>query len=254
MQKFIKFVVRHVPRTTMLRLGGVFGKMAGIMYSGNNVECSICGHTYSKFLPYGNQGRDNRLCPGCLSLERHRLLWLFLKEKTNFFSAPLSVLHIAPEQPFLKRFKALTNLKYTTADLESPLADVHMDIRSMPFANDSFDILLCNHVLEHIDQEQKALSEIKRVLKPNGWAILQVPIEYNREVTFEDNSITDRAERERLFGQYDHVRVYGCDYPQRLAQSGLNVDANEFVKSLDEKLAERYRLDKHEIIYRVIKK
>lgn len=253
MQKFIKFVVRHVPRTYMLRLGGMFGKMAGIMYAGNNVECPVCSGTYRKFLPYGNQGRDNRLCPGCLSLERHRLLWLFLHEKTEFFSAPLHVLHIAPEQPFLKRFRALKNLKYTTADLESPLADVHMDIRQMPFADNSYDVLLCNHVLEHIDDEQKALSEIHRVLKPGGWAILQVPIEYHRATTFEDNSITDRAERERLFGQYDHVRVYGCDYPTRLAATGMQVEENEFVKTLPSDKTSRFRLDEHEIIYRVFK-
>ncbi len=221
----------------------------GVFYAGNNVECPICEKHYRKFLPYGNQGLDNRLCPSCLSLERHRLIWLYLKEKTEFFTDELNVLHIAPEQPFYRRFEKLEKLNYITADLESPIAKVKMDIKEMPFEDNSFDVLLCNHVLEHIDNELKATKEIYRVLKPGGWAILQVPLDFNLETTYEDLSITDPKEREKHFGRHDHIRLYGRDYAQRLEKSGLKVFADEFVKNFVKAEVEKYRLDETEMIY-----
>ena len=249
MRAIIKFLVRKVPRPILIKFSYLFSSVMSLFYKGNNVECPVCESTFRKFLPYGNQGIDNRLCPKCLSLERHRLIWLFLKQKTNFFNAELKVLHIAPEQPFLKPFKKLKKLDYTTADLESPIADVKMDIREMPFEDNSYDVLMCNHVLEHIDNEQKATSEIYRVLKKGGWAILQVPLDASLEETYEDLSITDPKEREKLFGQYDHVRLYGRDYPQRLEKSGLKVLPDDLVTEIGNELAERYRLDKTELLY-----
>lgn len=249
MKSIIKFLVRKVPRPILIKFSFIFSKIMSLFYKGNNVECPVCGNTFRKFLPYGNLGIDNRLCPKCLSLERHRLIWLFLNKKTDFFSARLKVLHIAPEQPFLKRFKSLSNLKYTTADLISPIADVKMDIKDMPFNNNSFDVLICNHVLEHIDDEEKATSEIYRVLKKGGWAILQVPLDASKDETYEDLSITDPKEREKHFGQYDHVRLYGNDYPKRLEKSGLKVYPQNMVEEIGEELTERYRLDKSELLY-----
>jgi len=249
MRAIIKFLVRKVPRPILIKFSYIFSWVMSLFYKGNNVECPVCENNFRKFLPYGNQGLDNRLCPKCLSLERHRLIWLFLKQKTNFFDAQLKVLHIAPEQPFLKRFKSLKKLDYTTADLESPIADVKMDIREMPFDDNSYDVLMCNHVLEHIDDEQKATTEIYRVLKKGGWAILQVPLDASIEETYEDLSITDPKEREKLFGQYDHVRLYGRDYPKRLEKSGLKVIPDKLVTEIGEELAERYRLDKSELLY-----
>ncbi len=249
MRQFIKFIVKNIPRTVLIKFSFIFGKIMSVFYIGNKVECPVCGKHYRKFLPYGVQGGDNRLCPSCLSLERHRLIWLYLKKKTGFFTDNLSVLHIAPEQPFIKRFEKMQNLKYITADLESPIAKVKMDIREMPFDDNSFDVLLCNHVLEHIDDELKATKEIYRVLKPGAWAILQVPLDSSRETTYEDASITDPKEREKHFGQYDHVRLYGRDYPQRLEKSGLKVKADDFVSTFSKEEIERYRLDKEEKIY-----
>lgn len=249
MKELIKFFVRKIPRPILIRFSFVFGKLAGLFYAGNKVECTVCGKHYRKFLPYGNQGGENRLCPSCLSLERHRLIWLYLKNKTGFFTEKLKVLHIAPEQPYYKRFEKLQNLNYTTADLESPIAKVKMDIREMPFGDNSFDVLLCNHVLEHIDDELKATREIYRVLKPGGWAILQVPLDYSLEKTYEDASITDPKEREKHFGQYDHIRVYGRDYAQRLEKSGLKVKADNFVGEFTPDEIERYRFDADELIY-----
>jgi SAM-dependent methyltransferase len=253
MKAIIKFLVRKVPRPILIKFSFIFSHIMSLFYKGNNVECPVCEGHFRKFLPYGNTGIDNRLCPKCLSLERHRLIWLFLKQKTNFFDASLKVLHIAPEQPFIKRFKALKKLDYTTADLLSPIADVKMDIREMPFDDNTYDVLFCNHVLEHIDDELKATREIYRVLKKGGWAILQVPLDSTLEVTYEDNSITSQSEREKHFGQYDHVRLYGRDYAQRLEKSGLKVIPDRLVMEMDIKLADRYRLDKTELLYYCVK-
>jgi len=249
MKALIKFVVKHIPRPYLIKLSKLFSILVRPFYLGNKHQCTVCGKKFRKFLPYGNKGASNRLCPNCLSLERHRLLWLYLQQETPLFTQKLSMLHIAPEQPFIKRLKKLKNLEYTTADLESPIADVKMDIRSMPFNNNSFDVLMCNHVLEHIDDDIKAMNEIYRVLKPGGFAILQVPIDRNRNKTFEDATITDRASREKIFGQYDHVRVYGLDYAQRLQSVGFKVDENWFVKNFSPQEIDFYRLDANEAIY-----
>jgi SAM-dependent methyltransferase len=249
MKSIIKFLVRKVPRPVLIRLSYMFSRLISVFYIGNNVECPVCKGHFRKFLPYGNLGIDNRLCPKCLSLERHRLIWLFLNQKTDFFKSNLKVLHIAPEQPFLKRFKSLKNLDYTTADLVSPIADVKMDIRQMPFNDNTFDVLFCNHVLEHIDNELQATSEIYRVLKPGGWAILQVPMDFTLQETYEDASITSEKEREKHFGQYDHIRLYGRDYGKRLEKSGLKVYPDKLVEEIGEDLSNRYRLDKTELLY-----
>lgn len=134
------------------------------------------------------------------------------------------MLHIAPELCFIGRFEALENLDYITADIESPLAKVKMDIHEIPFNENSFDVIFCNHVLEHVDDDLKAMEEMYRVLKPEGWAILQVPFfPPIPKQTISDPSIPDPKERERLFGQDDHVRLYGEDYPDRLRSAGFNV-------------------------------
>ncbi len=249
MRTIIKFLIRKIPRPILIKFSFLFSRIMSLFYKGNKYECPVCEGHFRKFLPYGTTGIDNRLCPGCLSLERHRLIWLFLKQKTNFFDASLKVLHIAPEQPFIKKFKALKKLDYITADLLSPIADVKMDIRDMPFEDNTFDVLMCNHVLEHIDDELKATREIYRVLKPGGWAILQVPLDSTLEVTYENASIVSQADREKHFGQYDHVRLYGKDYAQRLEKSGLKVIPNHMVMEMDPELADRYRLDKTELLY-----
>lgn len=164
------------------------------------------------------------------------------------------MLHIAPELCFMDRFEALENLDYITGDIESPLAKVKMDIHEIPFEDDSIDIIFCNHVLEHVDDDMKALSEMKRVLKPGGWAILQVPFFYPLpETTYEDKSIVDPKEREKAFGQDDHVRMYGQDYAKRLASSGLNVVEERLIDELADVEKIRFALPADEIIYRVVK-
>lgn len=218
-------------------------------YRGSTYEDPIDGNTFRSFLPYGYEDpRENVLSPSTLSLERHRLLWMFLKKETDFFSAHLHVLHFAPEQAFYKRFRKLKNLNYVTTDLNSPLADVKADICNLPFEENKFDVILCNHVLEHIPDDTKAMSELYRILKPGGWGIFQIPQDLNRENTFEDDSITDKVERAKIFGQYDHVRIYGRDYFNKLRTIGFTVEEIDFTKLLSQEEIDRYRLAPGEII------
>jgi len=216
---------------------------------GNTYTDPIDGKSFKTFLPYGygNQ-RNNVLSPSTLSLERHRLLWLYLKNETDFFISSKKVLHFAPEQAFYKRFRNMSNLDYLTTDLESPLADVKADICNLPFDDNAFDIIFCNHVLEHIPDDTIAMHELYRILKPGGMGIFQIPQDLSRTVTFEDDSITDKKERAKIFGQYDHVRVYGRDYFDKLRSIGFTVDAVDYTKTLSKEEIEKYCLAPDEII------
>lgn len=189
------------------------------------------------------------MCPGCLALERHRIMWLYLQQKTDFFTASKKVLHVAPEQCFIHKFRKLKNLDYSTADLESPLADYKCDVQNMPFDKNTFDILICNHVLEHVPDFHLALSEILRVIKPGGYAILQVPADFDREKIFEDNSITDKAQRTEIFGQYDHLRVFGLDYPEILKRAGFIIDEPNFTDLITVEEKTRYGVNSREFMF-----
>jgi SAM-dependent methyltransferase len=218
---------------------------------GNLFTDPIDGKSFRKMLPYGyGKQRENALSPSTLSLERHRLMWLFLRDETDFFTSTkkLKTLHIAPEQCFLSIFKKQQNLEYITSDLESPIADVKADICNLPFEDNSFDVIFCNHVLEHIPDDKKAMQELFRVLKKGGFGIFQVPQDLNIDITFEDNSITDKKERARIFGQYDHVRVYGKDYFDRLREIGFKVNEIDYTKKIALKKLERFCLMKGEIL------
>lgn len=254
MNKLIKFIVKRIPRPILIRFSFIFVALARPFYCGSKVECPICKKHFRSFLPYGNCGYSNRLCPGCLSLERHRLIWLYLKNFTNFFNDNLKVLHIAPEQPFIYRFRKCKNLNLQTADLLSPLSDMHFDIMKIPLDDNLYDVILCNHVLEHVENDFIAMKELYRVMKPGGWAILQVPIDTQRNLTYEDKTIIDPKEREKAFGQYDHVRLYGLDYLQRLESAGFEVENFDICKYLNPELISRYRLNKSELLYIARKK
>jgi SAM-dependent methyltransferase len=256
MKKIISWLVRFVPRKYLQLFSGIGLKAVGLFYLGSKVQCPVCNHRYREFLPYGRiNSRPNALCPNCLSLERHRLIWLFLNQKTNFFSEKLNVLHIAPEHCFMKRFEKQHGEKYITADIESPLAKVKMDVHQIPFGDNHFDVVLCNHVLEHVRDDIQVMKEFRRVLKPGGWAILQIPFFAPvPENTFEDNSITDPREREKIFGQDDHVRKYGRDYPQRIAQSGLTPLEDRFSAEFSPEQAFHFGVSRGEAIYKAVKK
>jgi SAM-dependent methyltransferase len=233
----------------MIRVSYLVRPLVAFFLRGNKYTDPIDGKSYRKFLPYGYERvRENVLAPGTLSLERHRLFWLYLTNETEFFTKQLRVLHFAPEQAFLKRFRKQKNLTYTTTDLNSPIADVKADICDLPFKDNSYDFIICNHVLEHIPDDTKAMQELYRVLAPGGIAILQVPYDKNRKVTFTDDSITDQKERAAIFGQYDHVRVYGMDYFNKLRSVGFKVDAIDYTSTLSEEEVNKYRLPKGELL------
>ena len=249
MKKLIKFLINTIPRPYLIWWSKFLAPLVDIFYRGNEYTDPINGKSYRKFLPYGYvKQRDNALSPGTLSLERHRLLWLYLNNETNFFSKTLKVLHIAPEQCFYNLFKNLKNINYTTFDLNSPLADIKGDICNLPFKENSFDFILCNHVLEHINDDKKAMKELYRVLNKNGTAILQVPINQKSSKTFEDSSIVDKKQRIEKFGQYDHIRLYGLDYFKKLESFGFKVDPLKYSKEFTENEIIKYGLIKDEII------
>lgn len=246
------FLLRTIPRPILIWFSLGFSKIAPILYYGTRYEDPITGKTYRKFLPYGYGGRAKRtnvLCPGSLSLERHRLLWLYLKQRTNFFTAPHTMLHIAPEQCFYKLFKKQSNLKYTTGDYNSPIADVHFDLHHAPFEDNSYDVIFCNHVLEHVEDANQCMRELYRIMKPGGWGIFQVPLDTTRSTTLEDPSITSESDREKHYWQKDHVRLFGLDYKTKLEAAGFKVKVDDFVNTLGADLVDRYRLPAGEMIY-----
>ena len=249
MRLLIKLFLNIFSRSFLIRLSFFVKPILKILMQGNKFTDPIDGNTFRAFLPYGyNKIRKNVLSPSTYSLERHRLLWLYLKNETSFFKAKLKVLHFAPESALMNKFKKLKNLSYDTIDLNSPIADIKADICDLPFLDNSYDFILCNHVLEHIVDDNKAMRELHRVLKKNGIGIFQVPMDYNRDTTFEDFSVTSKKERNKLFGQYDHVRIYGLDFFDRLENAGFTVERCEYTSKLSKEDIIKFCLPKKEII------
>jgi SAM-dependent methyltransferase len=181
-------------------------------------------------------------------------MWLYLKEHSDFFSAErLNVLHIAPEQCFHGLFKKQKNLNYLTGDLISPLADMHFDLHQIPLESDRFDVVFCNHVLEHVDDAHQCMKELYRVMKPGGWGIMQVPQDHHRRETLEDASIVTPEDREKFYWQKDHVRLFGQDYPEWLIKAGFKVEQFLMKDVYSEEQVQRFRLQKEEILY-IVKK
>ena len=251
MKKIFKFLLNTIPRPVLIRLSFLARPILAFLLKGNRFTDPIDGKSFSMFLPYGyGKQRNNALSPSTLSLERHRLLWLFLKNETSFFTKAekKKVLHFAPEQAFYKLFRNQKNIDYTTTDLYSPLADVKADICNLPFEDNTYDYIFCNHVLEHIPDDTKAMNELFRVLKPNGMAILQIPQDLSRAKTFSDDTILNQKERAKIFGQYDHVRIYGRDYFEKLRSIGFKVIEEDYTNKISPELVEKYCLAKGEII------
>ncbi|WGH74297.1 methyltransferase domain-containing protein [Tenacibaculum tangerinum] len=249
--KIFKTILNTLPRPILIKVSYWVRPVIAWWLKGDNFTDPIDGKSFRKFLPYGyGKQRENALSPSTLSLERHRLLWLFLQDETNFFTSnkKLKVLHIAPEQCFLTIFRKQQNLDYTTSDLESPIADVKADICDLPFEDNAFDVVFCNHVLEHIPNDTKAMQELYRVMKVGGFGIFQIPQDLSRATTFEDDTITDPKERAKIFGQYDHVRVYGLDYFDKLRSIGFKVDEIDYTQKISAEKLKRFALMKGEIL------
>ena len=254
MKQLIRLLLQLIPRKYLQRFSHWGTRFLSLFYMGRGVVCPVCHHHYRKFLPYGYVLlRENALCPHCLALERHRLMYIWLREQTNFFAQPHKILHIAPEYCFLQRFEQQFGTAYITADLESPLAKVQLDVQKMPFPEASFDVVICNHILEHVPDDALALREIFRVLKPGGWGLILSPINPERAVTYEDPSIVTPREREKHFKQKDHVRDYGLDYPQRLEKAGFRVTSDRYAHTLTPARVKLHALPLDEVMYRVDK-
>lgn len=225
-------------------------------FIGSTVHCTICGSHYREFGPYGNFGRKNALCFHCGSLERHRLYWLYFNNKLKLLEKEISVLHFAPAKILFEKFSSLSNIKYTPCDLNTNLYNykngpevVKVNIESIPFEAESFDFILCSHVLEHVPNDKLAMSELFRVMKKGGAGIIQVPIDYKREFTYEDATITDPLERTKAFGQHDHLRMYGRDYKNKLEGVGFKVVEDNFVNTFSSDEQYRLGLSNSEFIY-----
>ena len=258
MKHLIKLILNLIPRPVLQRVADWIVPVVGMLYVGKGKECPLCGCQRRKFIPYGYvKPRENALCPNCLSLERHRLLWLWLLRESDIGRGAMALprlLHIAPEVALMRKFRkmyAREKERYVTADLESPLADIHFDVQEIPIEDGAFDCVICNHILEHVEDDRKALKEIYRILRRGGWGVILSPVELEREKTFEDDTITDREERTRIFGQYDHRRIYGRDYTERLQEAGFEVYDIPYKEAFTAAEQQRYALcDDHLYIVR----
>ena len=183
--------------------------------------CPICETEVEAFKPGGHSNRPGVKCPHCKSNARSRLAWLFFARKTDLLDgAPKNMLHIAPEYALARRLPLVSNLNYLTADLDPEKAMIQLDVTNIQYGDASFDSIVCSHVLEHVPDDRKAMCELARVLKPDGWALFMIPMKL--ETTYEDFSMTDPEERDRLFGHPEHVRRYGRDFIDRITGSGFH--------------------------------
>lgn len=249
MKQFIKYILNHVPRPILQRIAGWAVPIMGLWYIGKGKECPLCGCRRRKFLPYGYvTQRENALCPNCLALERHRTLWLWLLRESDIGRGAMALprlLHVAPEVALMRKFSriyAKQPADYVTADLESPLADLHFDIQHIPLEDESFDAVICNHIMEHVEDDRLAMREILRIMRKGGWGVILSPVYLQRDKTFEDDTITDEAERTRIFGQYDHRRIYGRDYAERLREAGFEVYECDYANLIPAKEKQLYAL------------
>lgn len=233
----IKWILNHISRERLQNLATTFSPVLAFWYRGDALEDPIDKRRYRKFLAYGyGNERANALSPGTMSLERHRALYLYLSHCTDIFTRPLKMLHIAPERSLGNMFRKQANIDYISADLLSPWAMVHFDAHAIPYRDNTFDVVIANHILEHVQDDRRVMAEMYRVMKPGGFGVFQVPLDEALDKTREDPFLRDEAEQHRLFGQKDHVRQYGIDYLDRLASVGFevkNLHLGEVLPELD---------------------
>jgi SAM-dependent methyltransferase len=229
-------ILGRIPRQTL----EAYYRLRSEVYSGSAHECPCCGRAFRAFIRSGK----NRKCPRCNSYQRHRLLALFLKNKTDIFSEGLKVLHVAPEHGLQSQLKSFHGPNYISIDVDAPFAELKMDVTELQFEDNSFDVILCYHVLEKVPDDRKAISEFFRVLKPGGWGIIQVPLEPDLPVTVEDPTVSSFEARHKLYGEWDDVRLYGRDYYQRLEEAGFELRISDYCEELDNETIARNVLRK----------
>lgn len=212
----------------------------------NAKECLICNWKGEKFLDYVRKyGRTNKniICPKCGSHPRHRMLYFLLK-KTLPRTKKIKLLHFAPEKCISNLFKYYKNIEYLTADINEKDVMIKENIENLSFEDCSFDIIICSHVLEHVENDKKAIEEMYRVLKYNGTAIIIVPINLNNNETYENQDIICEEEREKQFGQIDHLRLYGKDFKERVEEFGFKLTEKISAKDFDNGNVLRFGLKK----------
>lgn len=223
-----------------------------VKLSGKGVLCVCCNSQFRSFAPFGTVRRENAWCPQCESLERHRMLWMFLRERTSVFAEPTRLLHVAPETIFFKQFVHQSHIEYYPADKFNnlyPEGTAFIDLLAINYPDAHFDAIICNHVFQYIEEDRVAMRELHRVLKPGGWAILQVPIGRHLNQTYEDATITNPIDREKAFGLKDHVRFYAMDYVQRLQEEGFMVQAEDYSSQFSAEEIHRYGFLKGDPIF-----
>ena len=213
-----------------------------LLYRGDARECPCCGGTFRAFRP--RDDRPDARCPRCNSYERHRVLWMWLRDRGGLDSGGFDLLHIAPEPVLVERLRALPGIRYTGGSLFPTGDQVRVDLTEIPFADASFDVVLCNHVFDEIPDDRRALGEIQRVLRLGGRLITQTPVDRNRAITYEDPSLPP-ARRREVFQTADDVRIYGLDFPERLAAAGFDVQVIDYAAELDPATVERHGLVEH---------
>jgi predicted SAM-dependent methyltransferase len=228
------------------------------------MRCNFCGHAAERFQSFGAKNRAiavhqivgagfraNAVCPRCWSSDRERLVALYLERHTALFEAGGLLLHVAPEPNLGRQLRGAAPIRYVSVDLDNQAvsAMLKMDLTRLAFASESFDAMVCNHVLEHIEHDVAAMRELYRVLVPGGWAILQVPISRINASTYEDGQWRSPAERARAFGQWDHVRVYGADYRDRLRGVGFDLEVLRAAEALGADAVREYALVGDEPIF-----
>lgn len=236
---FIPHRYRNMARAAVLAV-------TSALFAGSRYECPVCGRGARGWV---SLGFPNLLCPHCSSFERQRLLLLYLQRELGLGVQPLTILHFAPEAPMMRYFARCPHLTYIGGDLDPPRGAIRLDITDIALDSDSVDVLICSHVLEHVPDDASAMTEMRRVLRPGGSALIMGPVEYDRPETYEDPTITSPAARMAAFGQSDHVRLYGADFDERLRGAGFEVDPNRYAQKLPSDQAVHYGLDRDEILY-----
>lgn len=202
----------------------------GVCFLGARFECPCCGWRVRGFLGRSGWSLQNTdgYCPRCNAKARHRRLWLYLRDHTDFFNTAKRVLDVGSAPGMARALARRDDLFYVSVGIDTgtPYQSVVGDIRALPFEEHSFDVVLCQHVLEHVDDDRRSLAQIRRVTGNGGWLVLSVPIRLN-QVTQEDPSVTDPVERTRLFGEPGHVRMYGHDLVDRLADAGFEASLQD---------------------------
>lgn len=221
-----------------------------VLFIGNRFTCPCCGWHLRMFVGgvTSFKRRPNGYCPRCNSKARHRRDWLFLQDNTNLFHDRLRLLHVSPKYALSRRLTKMRNVEFVGVDLVlRPNVNEIVDITDIPYGNDTFDCIICIHVLEHVEDDRRAIGELYRVLKPGGWALISVPVRLDQG-TVEDPTVVSPAERKRLFGEKRHVRFYGRDLVDRLQASGFSVRLDR-AESLEPDRVDKYGLLQDENVF-----